>query len=214
MALWHLARLRTSEDREYLRPGLCDGLLINANQLENNPEGTTGYLEATQLPYLVDPMLWRLQVPAWWRNEKGDVKRNYARLASRYAEGTNVRMAEAPLMDCVHDDGEWDRLAQNIVAYQRGRLCEQLDLFNAEGVRPQALLAPALYAPSPTEDRVNRLLAEASAEAAGEAVFVTFVLPGDRLARATEVLHLDAGRAGGCAAQRAGHLCRLAGSRW
>jgi hypothetical protein len=187
VALWHLGRLRRSEDRDFLRPGLCDALLINANQLENNPEGTAGYLEATHLPYLVDPMLWRLQVPAWWRNERGDVKRNYARLASRYAEGTDVRMAEAPLLECVHEDGEWRLLAQNIVAYQRGRLCEQLDLFNAEGVRPQAVIAPALVASSPEEDRLNRLLAEAAAEAAGEPVYVTFVLPIDRLARPAEV---------------------------
>src|SRR5437773_2182349 len=116
--LWHLGRLRRSEDREYLRPGLCDALFINANQMENNPEGTAGYLEATRLPYLVDPMLWRLQVPEWWRNARGDVKRNYRRLAARYVEGTNVRMAEAPLLESVTTDDEWRRLAQNVVSYQ------------------------------------------------------------------------------------------------
>jgi hypothetical protein len=187
--LWHLARLRTTEEREFLRPGLCDGVLINANQLENNPEGTTGYLEETKLPHMVDPMLSRLQVPAWWRNEQGEVKRNYARLASRYAEGTNIRMAELPLLDAVKTDTEWERLALNIVAYERDRLCEQLDLFNPEGRRPQGILAPALVASNQTEDRVNRVLAEASAEAAGESVFVTVVLPLERLASPSAVGH-------------------------
>lgn len=187
VALWHLGRLRRSEDREFLRPGLCDGLLVNANQLENNPEGTTGYLEATGLPYIVDPMLWRLQIPAWWRNDKGDVKRNYARLASRYAEGTDVRMAEAALLESVQHEADWKRLAVNTVTYQRDRLCEQLDLFNPEGIRPHSILAPALVTLSAVEDRLNRLLAEATSEAAGEPVFVTFVLPANRLGAEAEV---------------------------
>ncbi|MGH2733074.1 MAG: hypothetical protein ACRDJG_09090 [Actinomycetota bacterium] len=186
--LWHLGRLRSSEDREFLQPGLCDELLINANQLENSPNGTAAYLEETQLPYVVDPMLWRLQLPAWWRNEKGDVKRNYSRLASRYSEGTDVRMAEGPLLDCVAGDAQWRRIAQNIVSYQRGRLSEQIDLFHPEGLAPQRILAPALVTLGSREDRLNRLLAEASAEAAGEPVAVTFVLPRERLAVPEEVI--------------------------
>ncbi len=179
--LWHLARVRRSEDREFLQPGLCDTLLINANQLENNANGTAAHLEGTRLPYLVDPMLWRLQFPEWWRTEKGEVKRNYARLAARYADGTNVRMAEGPLLNCVSDDAERRRIVQNIVSYQRGRLCEQVDLLHPEGFRPRHTLAPALVAFSEEEDRLNRALAEASVEAAGEAVVVTFVLPLDRI---------------------------------
>lgn len=186
-SLWHLGRLRRSEDREFLQPGLCDALLINANQLENNCNGTAAYLEETRLPYMVDPMLWRLQLPAWWRNEQGDVKRNYARLASRYSEGTDVRMAEGPLLDCVPGDTEWQRIAKNIVSYQRDRLSEQVDLFHPEGLRPQRILAPALVTSGRQEDRLNRLLAEASAEAAGEPVVVTFVLPRERLTVPDEV---------------------------
>jgi hypothetical protein len=185
--LWHLARVRRSEDREFLQPGLCEALLINANQLENNANGTAAYLEGTRLPYLVDPMLWRLQFPAWWRNDRGEVKRNYARLAARYSEGTDVRMAEGPLLDCVSGEAEWRRIARNIVTYQRGRLCEQVDLLHPEGFRPEHVLAPALVASSETEDHLNRTLAEASLEAAGEPVFVTFVLPVERIDVPNEV---------------------------
>lgn len=184
---WHLGRLRGLADREFLQPGLCDTVLINANQLENNPEGTAAYLEETKLPYLVDPILWRLQLPEWWRNEHGDVKRNYARLASRYSEGTDVRMAEGPLLECVGDDAQWRRIARNVVRYEQERLSEQVDLFHPEGLRPQRLVAPALVATSSEEDRLNRLLAEAAVDAASEAVIVPFVLPGPRLGSADEV---------------------------
>jgi hypothetical protein len=185
--LWHLGRLRGSEDREFLQPGLCDAVLINANQLENNPEGTAAYLEETKLPYLVDPILWRLQLPERWRNEQGDVKRNYARLASRYSAGTDVRMAEGPLLECVGDDAQWRQIARNVVRYEQDRLCEQVDLFHPEGLRPQRLVAPALVTTGAEEDRLNRLLAEASIEAAGEPLIVPFVLPGPRLGIASEV---------------------------
>lgn len=187
--LWQLGRLRRSEDREFLQPGLCDALLINANQLENNPNGTAAYLEETKLPYLVDPMLSRLQFPAWWRNEEGDVKRNYARLASRYSQGTDVRMAEGPLLDTVPSDADWHQIAKNIVAYQRDRLGEQVDLFHPEGLRPQRLVAPGLVTWGRTEDRLNRVLAEAAGEAAGEAVIVPFILPVERIGVRDEVRH-------------------------
>jgi hypothetical protein len=179
--------LRRSEDREFLVPGLCDALLINANQLENNPNGTAAYLEETKLPYLVDPMLSRLQLPAWWRNEEGDVKRNYARLASRYSQGADVRMAEGPLLESVSNDADWRQIAKNIVAYQRDRLSEQVDLFNPEGVRPQRIVAPGLVTWGRKEDRLNRLLGEASGEIAGEAVIVPFVLPRERIGLPAEV---------------------------
>jgi hypothetical protein len=190
--LAQIGRLRKSEDRDFLRPGLCDSLLINANQLENSPEGTAAYLEMTGLPYLVDPMLWRLQVPDWWKNARGDVKRNYARLAARYSAGTSVRMAEGPLVESVRDDMEWRRVTASIVRYQRERLLPedgQTNLFNPEGVRPSGIVAPALYSPERDVDRINRLLADAASDAAGEPVVVTFVLPHERLLVATEVEH-------------------------
>jgi hypothetical protein len=190
--LTQIGRVRKSEDREFLRPGLCDSLLINANQLENSPEGTAAYLDGTGLPYLVDPMLWRLQVPDWWRNDKGDVKRNYARLAGRYSAGTKVRMAEAPLIESVRDDAEWRRIAANTVQYQRDRLLPangQADLFNPDGLRPSGIVAPALYATGRDIDRVNRILAEAAADAAGEPVMTALVLPRDRLLVPSEVEH-------------------------
>jgi hypothetical protein len=97
-------------------------------------------------------------------------------------------MADAPLLDSVASDDEWRRIAQNTVAYQSGRLREQPDLFHPDGLRPEAIVAPALVTLTPREDRINRLLAEASAEAAGEAVVVTFVLPRSRLGVREEIV--------------------------
>jgi hypothetical protein len=166
---------------------MCDAVLINANQLENNPNGTAAYLEETGLPYLVDPMLSRLQIPAWWRNEQGEVKRNYARLASRYSQRTDVRMAEAPLVDSVERERDWRQIASNIVSYQRDRLSEQVDLFHPEGLQPQAIVAPALVASGDAEDRINRTLAQEACESAGEPVMVPLVLPRERVREPGEV---------------------------
>jgi hypothetical protein len=146
----------------------------------------------TGLPYLIDPMLWRLQVPQWWKNDKGDVKRNYARLAARYSAGTDVRMAETPLAQSVGDEAQWHRIAANIVQYQRDRLLPedgQTDLFNPEGIHPGGIVAPALYASDRDIDRINRTLAEAASETAGEAVVVTFVLPHERILVEKDVGH-------------------------
>lgn len=186
--LWHFGRLRRAEDREFLRPGLCDRLIINANQMENNAKGTAAYLEETGLSYLVDPMLWRLQLPEWWRNDKGATKKNYARLAARYSAETSVRMAEGRLLDQVPDDSSWEQIGRNVVTYQRQRLSEQTDLFDSEGLKPEGIVAPALVAFGPSEDRLNRLLATSAATAAGGRVIVPFVLPYDRLADPSQVL--------------------------
>src|SRR5438105_9195350 len=61
--MWHLVRLRRSDDLPFLRPGMLDELMINANQLENSPESTAAHLRKTGLRYMVDPVLWRFQEP-------------------------------------------------------------------------------------------------------------------------------------------------------
>ena len=87
-------RLRASEDFAYLHGGLCDELIVNANQLENSPESTAAHIRGTGYSYMVDRVLWRFQVPEWWRNDKGDTKRNYRKLATHYSDGTGLRPLE------------------------------------------------------------------------------------------------------------------------
>lgn len=189
LSLHHIVRVRRSEDLHYARPGLMDEILINANLLEHVPESTATALRQTTLPYSIDPLLTRFQRPEWWRNKKnGELKRNYARLGAAYVQGTSIRLAAGPLVHTVPSEKEWRILARNTVAYQRDRLVEirpQMELFHGE-LRPRRLMAPALMAFGDTEDRVNRLLAEASAEATGGRVGLPVVIPGDRLRDPTE----------------------------
>jgi hypothetical protein len=160
-----------------------DEILINANQLENSPESTATALRETTLPYSIDPVLTRFQVPEWWKNDKGETKRNYARLGAAYVKGTSIEIAAGPLLQTVANDKEWGILAANVVEYQRNRLVQirpQMELFRPE-LRPVRLMAPALVAFTDAEDRINHLLAEASAEAASEAVALPIIVPADRL---------------------------------
>lgn len=185
--LGSIGRMRRSEDREYLRPGLCDSLIVNANQLENSDDATAAYIDESGFQYLVDPVLWRLQVPEWWRNERGVTKRNYARLAGRYSDGTSVRMADEPLVSGVSSDDEWRQITANVVTYQRDRLREQIDFFNPDGLEPSGVVAPALVPDDGRYDSLNNLLAAAAAEAAGDSVVVQVICPKARLGRLDEV---------------------------
>lgn len=182
--LHHIVRIRTSEDLGFVSPGLMDEIMVNANLLEHCPDSTASALELTTLPYCIDPVLTRFQMPDWWKNEKGDTKRNYARLGAAYVRGTSVRIADGPLLETVPTDAEWREIAYNVISYQRDRLIDihpQLSLFRAE-LRPVRLLAPALVAFSHSEDRVNRLLFESAADAAGAPVGLPVVIPPERLA--------------------------------
>lgn len=160
-----------------------DEIVVNANQLENSPESTATALRETTLPYSIDPVLTRFQVPEWWKNDKGETKRNYARLGAAYVKGTSIQIAAGPLLQTVPSDKEWGILAANVIEYQRNRLVQirpQMELFRPE-LRPVRLMAPALLAFTDAEDRINKLLAEAGAEAAGEAVALPIVVPAERL---------------------------------
>ncbi|MGH2383385.1 MAG: hypothetical protein ACRDG7_19510 [Candidatus Limnocylindria bacterium] len=167
-----------------MRPGLMDEVMVNANLLEHRPDSTASALRATTLPYCIDPVLTRFQVPEWWKNEKGETKRNYARLGAAYVRGTSVQIAAGPLLETVPTDDEWRTIAGNVMEYQRNRLVDihpQLELFRAE-LRPVRLLAPALVAFTVNEDRVNRVLLEAAADAAAGPVGLPVVIPPERLA--------------------------------
>jgi hypothetical protein len=190
--LRHLVRLRRTDDLMFLQPGLFDELLINANHLENSSESTVAHLWQTELPYMVDPVLWRFQVPAWWRNPQGENKRNYARLGRAYSAGTNFRIAEGPLLQTVPNDSEWERLSANVVRYELDRLAgpSQLDFLDertATELRPARVIAPALVALSNTEDRVNRILVDAAAAAAEKDVVAQVIIPDRRLRDRREV---------------------------
>ena len=181
--LHHIVRVRRSEDLRFVRPGLMDEIIVNANQLEHCPDATATALRETTLPYSIDPVLTRFQMPEWWKNDRGETKRNYARLGAEYVKGTTIEIAAGPLVETVPSDREWRVLARNVIDYQRDRLLQirpQMELFRDE-LRPVRLMAPALVAFGKTEDRVNRLLAEASAEAAGAPIAVPVVVPPNRL---------------------------------
>jgi hypothetical protein len=194
--LHHIVRVRQSDDLTFVRPGLMDEIIVNANQLENSPDSTATSLRQTALPFTVDPVLWRFQNPKWWRNEKGETKKNYTRLGAAYVRGTSIQIAAGPLLQTVPSDKEWAIIASNVIDYQRTRLERtptQLDLFNQEQpreLRPVRLLAPALVAFSADEDRINRLLAEASADAAGTPIALPVIVPLKRLLDAPELARL------------------------
>lgn len=195
-SLRHILRVRSRDDLSYVRAGITDEVLVNANQLENGVDSAAATLLATKLPFAVDPVLWRFQVPAWWRNRKGATKRNYTRLGALYAMETDIRLADGPLLDVVPTDADWRRLAGNVVRYQQRRLLEvptQLDLFDDVSppeLRPARIIAPALLAYSGREDRINRLLLEASHSAADGPVVAQAIVPADRLADIREVTKL------------------------
>jgi hypothetical protein len=176
-----------------------DEVIVNANQLENSVQSTAACLWKTTIPFAVDPVLWRFQVPRWWRNEKGETKRNYNRLATAYSKGTSIKMAKGPLLETVGTDEEWRILAGNIVGYQRSRLLgvpTQLDFLETDHPRelnPSRLIAPGLVAYSPEEDRLNRLLLDASIDFAGASVAAQLIVPPDRLLERDQVRAILAG---------------------
>ena len=189
--LHHIVRVRSSDDLTYIRSGLMDEVVVNANQLENSVQSTAACLWRTDLPYSVDPVLWRFQVPAWSRNAKGDTKRNYQRLGLEYGKGTDLILGSAPLLETVSTDAQWRALAANVIAYQQGRLTDvptQLELLaDLRELHPARLMAPALVAFSRTEDRINRLMVEAAATAAGEPIAAQVIIPFDRLIEGREL---------------------------
>lgn len=183
--LHHIVRLRQSDDLTYVRSGLMDEVLVNANQLENSAQSTAAALWRTDLPFSVDPVLWRFQVPAWSQKGKGDTKRTYMRLGRAYAAGLGTLLGSAPITDLLDEDTQWRRLAANVVRYQQNRLRDvptQLEfLDDLRELHPARLSAPALVAFSSEEDRINRLMVDAVTESIGEAVSVQVIVPFERV---------------------------------
>lgn len=189
--LHHIVRIRQPDDFDYVRNGLMDEVVVNANQLENSVQSTAAVLWRSTLPFSVDPVLWRFQLPAWSDNGKGDVKRNYKRLGAAYADGTGLTLGPIPMLDAVSTDEQWRTIAQNATRYQRDRLLNvptQLELLaDLRELRPSRLVAPALVGFTEREDRLNRLMVEASAEEAGQTVGAQVIIPAERLIDRAEV---------------------------
>jgi len=183
--LHHIVRIRSSDDLTYVSQGLMDEIVVNANQLENSIQTTTAALFKTALPFSIDPVLWRFQVPVWSQKSKGETKRNYMRLGAAYAKGLGVVLGAAPLLDTVTTDEQWQSLARNVVAYQKDRLSTaptQLELLaELRELHPSRLTAPALVAFSEDEDRINRVMTEAAIEATDGGVAHQLIVPLDRL---------------------------------
>jgi len=189
--LHHIVRVRTSDDFTYVRDGLMDEVVVNANQLENSAQSTAAALWRTTLPFSVDPVLWRFQLPEWSDNGKGDTKRNYKRLGAAYARGTGLSLGGTPLLDVVAKDDQWRALAANAIGYQRDRLLAvptQLDLLaNLRELHPARFMAPSLVAFSDAEDRINRLMFEAAAAALDRPVAAQVIVPLERLVDSGEL---------------------------
>lgn len=173
----HIVRVRATGDFQYVNPDVMDEVTINANQLENDIESAAVTLWRTTLPFTVDPVLWRFQVPEWWRNAKGATKRNYARLGAWYAKGTRVPVGSVPLVDAVEDARDWRTLSANAVSYQCSRLLNvptHLTLFEdnvpVRDLHPARVIAPALVAFTTAEDKINAVLFDAAASALGTPV--------------------------------------------
>jgi hypothetical protein len=183
--LHHIVRVRSSDDLTYVSQGLMDEVMVNANQLENSIQATTACLWKTTLPFSVDPVLWRFQVPAWSRNLNGETKKNYRRLGAAYSQGTGLTFGSTPLLDLVSTEEQWRLIAANVVSYQKNRLRgvpTQLELLdNLRELQPARLVAPAIVAFSSNEDRINRLMIEASATEAGGPVAAQIIVPIERL---------------------------------
>jgi hypothetical protein len=185
--LQHIVRVRTTADLKFVHPGLMDEILVNANQLENSVQSTAACLWTTTLPFAVDPVLWRFQVPQWWRRSDGETKRNYAELGKAYTKGSDIKLATGPLVEVVLTEADWRKLAANVIEYERSRLLNvpaQLTAFDEtlqRVLQPVRLIAPALVAYSAREDAINRGLVEASCDAAGHSVAAQVIVPADRL---------------------------------
>jgi hypothetical protein len=184
----HIVRIRSTDDLQYVNPDVMDEVTINANQLENDIESAAVTLWRTTLPFTVDPVLWRFQVPDWWRNAKGATKRNYARLGAWYAKGTRVPIGSVPLVDAVGDERDWRALAGNAVDYQCSRLLgvpTHLTLFEdnvpVRDLQPARIIAPALVSFTAAEDRINTVLFDAAATALGKPLAAQVILPPPRL---------------------------------
>jgi len=188
----HLVRLRSDDDSEYLLPGALDGVLINANHLEQRPAQTIQAVVNRNIPFLIDPMLSRFQVPNWSQRTDGQMKRNFEKLALLYTRDIGIRLGQQPIIDVIQDSKDWAKLASNVVSYQRSRLSDEagglLQAMKVEGqFEPSEIIAPCLLATSRDLDATNHTLLAASAEASGRRVLAQVAVPIERFRQPGEL---------------------------
>ena len=195
--LHHIVQVRGSADLTFLRAGVMDEVVINANQVENSPDSTATALRQTTLPFAIDPVLWRFQVPERWVNDKGETKKNYARLGAAYVRGTRHQDRRRPAPSRrFRATLSGAMLARNVIAYQQNRLAlippslTSWTIRTPRELRPVRLMAPGLVAYSPAEDRINRLLTRQSAAAAAAPIAIPVIVPFDRLRDSVELIRL------------------------
>jgi len=191
----HAVRVRSTDDLTYIQPGLMDEVVINANQLENSLRSTIETLQGNNLPYSIDPVLWRFQTRGWVENQDGKVKRNYGSLGSQYFRHTDIDPSDCCLSELPGDSRTWTQISTNAVQYQLRRVSSvptQLSLLTDRRVlSPSRVLAPSLVAFSTAEDKVNRLMAEAAADVAQSPVAVSVNVPRKRLVDAASMQALQ-----------------------
>lgn len=127
--LW--LRLEQHADRLYyarVPSDLADGFIINANLVESAPEACASFLDKLGKPFVLDPVSYRFERPAWHTRAKdGEVsnKRNYMRLWQKYAIGTTGFTGD-PLLDRgvagAASEEALMRFCQNVIEFQELRL--------------------------------------------------------------------------------------------
>lgn len=155
--LW--LRLEQHGDKPFytqLPAGLADGYILNANLVESSPDACASFLDHTGRPFLIDPVTYRFDRPAWYSrpDAAGEPvgKRNYRRLWVKYSDGVGGLTGD-PFQDrgvAGLDGGEAIvRLCQNVLKFQEERLrtvwAQDVDQYVLDRLPFAGQLAPAAY---------------------------------------------------------------------
>jgi hypothetical protein len=193
-AVRRFVRLRSADELGALTRAAPGAVVVNANLLEHRAARVSDWLADRGIPFLVDPVLWKFQVPSWWQREDGGLRRNFARLARSYGgAGTRLGVGLAPIMQIAPSDDEWRRLARNVIRYQRDRIrAEAGDLallmgYSRTPAEPIADIAPYVLAYDREHDRVNGLLLTTAAEEAAGPLVGCLALPRNRAVETSEL---------------------------
>jgi hypothetical protein len=141
-------------------PDTADGFVVNANLIEHSPGSVSAFLDKLERPFIIDPISYRFDRPAWHTRERDglvDNKRNYARLWQKYAKDVDGLSGD-PLRDHgireIASEQALLRFCSNVIDFQDRRLrAEWLDdgsqyvgmdrLFGFQ-LAPSAYVAPYL----------------------------------------------------------------------
>lgn len=125
--------LRVEQDADkgfyaQIPPNTADGFVVNANLIEHSPSSVSAFLDKLERPFIVDPMSYRFDRPAWHTRERDgevDNKRNYSRLWQKYAGGVTGLTGD-PLTDRgigrIASEQALLRYCANVIDFQDRRL--------------------------------------------------------------------------------------------